>query len=297
MNGEEMDVSKFLTYLDKELNYSEKTIISYKQDLASYFDFLTKNKINYLKITRDEVRSYLKYLDSLGLKNSSIARHLSTLRSFYNYLVNENIIENNIFGSIRNPKIEKKLPNFLSYNELSDLLESISLDTPADFRNRLIIELFYATGCRVSELCKIKISDIDKSAKTIKIQGKGKKERIVFFGEYALIYLDKYLHGPRDELLKGENSEYLFISDKGKALQVMDVEVIMQKLMQKMATKKHVTPHTLRHTFATHLLNAGADIKSVQELLGHASLNTTGIYTHVTNDRIKEIYLKTFPRK
>lgn len=292
-----MDVSKFLTYLDKELNYSEKTIISYQQDLTSYFDFLTKNKINYLKITRDEVRSYLKYLDSLGLKNSSIARHLSTLRSFYNYLVNENIIENNIFGSIRNPKIEKKLPNFLSYNELSELLESISLDTPADFRNRLIIELFYATGCRVSELCNIKLNDIDKSAKTIKIKGKGNKERIVFFGEYALIYLDKYLHGPRDELLKGENSEYLFISDKGKALQVMDVEVIMQKLMQKMATKKHVTPHTLRHTFATHLLNAGADIKSVQELLGHASLNTTGIYTHVTNDRIKEIYLKTFPRK
>ena len=292
-----MDVSKFLDYLDKELNYSEKTIISYQQDLTSYFDFLTKNKINYLKITRDEVRSYLKYLDSLGLKNSSIARHLSTLRSFYNYLVNENIIENNIFGSIRNPKIEKKLPNFLSYNELSELLESISLDTPADFRNRLIIELFYATGCRVSELCNIKLNDIDKSAKTIKIKGKGNKERIVFFGEYALIYLDKYLNGPRYELLKGGNCEYLFISDKGKALQVMDVEVIMQKLMQKIATKKHVTPHTLRHTFATHLLNAGADIKSVQELLGHASLNTTGIYTHVTNDRIKEIYLKTFPRK
>ncbi len=292
-----MDVDKFLTYLAKELNYSEKTIISYQQDLASYFDFLTKNKINYLTITRDEVRLYLKYLDSLGLKNSSIARHLSTLRSFYNYLVNENMIENNIFGSIRNPKIEKKLPNFLSYNELSELLANINLDTPADFRNRLIIELFYATGCRVSELCNIKLRDIDKKAKTIKIKGKGNKERIVFFGEYALIYLDKYLNGPRAELLKGENCEYLFISDKGKALQVMDVEVIMQKLMQKMATKKHVTPHTLRHTFATHLLNAGADIKSVQELLGHASLNTTGIYTHVTNDRIKEIYLKTFPRK
>ena len=292
-----MDVNNFLTYLDKELNYSEKTIISYQQDLNSFREFLTKNNLEYKKITRDDVRSYLKYLDALGLKNSSISRHLSTLRSFYNYLVNENIVENNIFSSIRNPKIEKKLPNFLSYNELSELLESINLDTPTDYRNRLIVELFYATGCRVSELCNIKLIDIDKNNKTIRIKGKGNKERIVFFGEYALLYLDKYLSFARSKLLKNEKSEYLFISDKGKALQVMDVEVIMQKLMQKIATKKHVTPHTLRHTFATHLLNAGADIKSVQELLGHSSLNTTGIYTHVTNDRIKEIYLKTFPRK
>ncbi len=290
-------IAKFLLYLTKELNYTTKTVESYEQDLQNYFGYLTKNNLDYLKINRQEIRNYLKYLDAHNLKNSTISRHLSTLRSFYNYLIRENYVQINYFKSIRNPKLERKLPNFLSYNELAMLLDSIKLETAVDMRNRLIVELFYATGCRVSELCALKLTDIDFAAKKIRIYGKGRKERIVYYGEYAAKYLDLYLTKARDELLKGNHNEYLFISEKGEPLKVSDVEIIMQKLVQKIAIQKHVTPHTLRHTFATHLLNNGADIKSVQELLGHASLNTTGIYTHITSAHLKDVYLKTFPRQ
>lgn len=288
------EINKFLLYLEKELNYSDKTISSYRTDLVSFFNYLKNKNLNYLKINRLEVRDYLKYLDNKNLKNSSISRKLSSIRSFYNFLINEKLLSFNYFASIKNPKIERKLPNYLSYNELSLLLDSISLDNSHDLRNRLIIELFYATGCRVSELVNIKINDIDFYTKTIRIYGKGSKERTVFFGEYALFYLNKYL-----EIRKKENilSPYLFLNNKNNPLTVSDVEVLMQKLIKNIAINKHITPHTLRHTFATHLLNNGADIKSVQELLGHASLNTTGIYTHITNDHIKDVYLKTFPRK
>lgn len=288
---------KFFLYLEKELNYTPKTIVSYRQDLNNYFGYVEKNKINYLAISREEIRAYLKQLDQNHLKNSTIARHLSTLRSFYNYLVQENYTEINLFNSIRNPKIERKLPNFLSYKELALLLDSIKLDTGEDIRNRLIIELFYATGCRVSELCAIKIKDIDFSQKQIRIFGKGRKERIVYYGEYAAKYLDLYLAKARKQLLKENNNDYLLLTEKGTSLKINDVEKIMQKLVNNIAIQKHVTPHTLRHTFATHLLNNGADIKSVQELLGHESLNTTEIYTHISNERLRSVYLKCHPNK
>lgn len=278
----------FLIYLDKELNFSANTINSYRQDLAAFFSFLTKNKINYLNINRYDIRAFLKHLDDLKLKNSTIARRISATRSFYNYLVNIGKITNNIFNNIHNPKIEKKLPNYLSYDELAKILDHIDLTTPTGVRNRLLIEMFYATGCRVSEMINIKVSDINKSNNSIRIMGKGKKMRIVYFGEYARYYLDKYL-----SLI---DTEYLFTHESGDKLSIHDVEYIISDLVKNLALKTHVTPHTLRHTFATHLLNNGADIKTVQELLGHSSLNTTGIYTHVSNERIKEVYRKTFNR-
>lgn len=291
------ELASFLTYLDKELNYSDKTIISYELDLTQFFSYCQKIKINFLEIKREQIRDYLKYLDKENLKNSTISRHLSSLRSFYNYLVNENKIATNLFTSIRNPKLEKKLPNFLGYNEVIDLINSIKVNSPEAYRNRLILELLYDTGCRVSEVIAIKLMDIDVNAKTIKIKGKGSKERIVYFGEYGLDFLNEYLDRARDKLLQGDTSNYLLISNKGKVLTINEVEQIVHKQVVKIASNKHITPHTLRHTFATHLLNNGADIKSVQELLGHASLNTTGIYTHVTSDRLKDVYLKSFPRK
>ncbi len=288
------EIDKFLTLLTKELNYSPKTIKSYQTDLMSFFNYVKKRNINYLQIDRFIVRDYLKYLDSLNYLNSTISRKLSSLRSFYNYLVDEKLVTYNYFSNIKNPKIDRKLPNYLSYNELSELLNSIKIDSFSTLRNRLIIELFYATGCRVSELVNIKLIDIDIPNKSIKIHGKGSKERIVYFGEYALLYLNKYL-ALRNKL--NIDNSYLFLNDKGKTLTVSDVEVIMAKLIKNISLNKHITPHTLRHTFATHLLNNGADIKSVQELLGHSSLNTTGIYTHITSEHIKEVYLKTFPRQ
>ena len=291
-----IELENFLIYLDKELNYSDKTIISYKKDILDYIEYIDKNNIDYKNITYNQIRDYLKYLDTLKLKNSSISRKLSSIRSFYNYLLLNNIIQDNKFLSIKNPKIEKRLPNFLNYNEISDLLNGIDTSNIKGLRNRLIIELLYATGCRVGELCKIKIQDINESNKTIRIHGKGSKERIVFYGEYAQDYLNKYLD-KRDDLLTDKKTDYLLISDSNKPIEVYDVENIVSKIVHDISLKHHVTPHTLRHTFATHLLNNGADIKSVQELLGHSSLNTTGIYTHITSDRLKDVYLKSFPRK
>lgn len=291
MKNMDQEIVKYLEYLNKELNFSKNTIDSYRKDLADFFCFVNRQGIDYLSINRYDVRAYLKYLDELKLKNSTIARRISAIRSFYNYLLSMGIISNNIFNSIRNPKLEKKLPNYLSYEELGDILDSIDISTPTGIRNRLLIEMFYATGCRVSELINIKMSDINFTNKSIRIMGKGSKERIVYYGDYAQIYLNMYL-----ETEFNKDSKYLFLNDKKDAMSVQDVEVIIRYIVKDLALKTHVTPHTLRHTFATHLLNNGADIKSVQELLGHASLNTTGIYTHVSNERLKEVYLKTFNR-
>ena len=287
----EREVAKFLEYLSKELNFSSNTINSYRQDLADFFCLGEKHKIDYKNLKREDVRKYLKYLDDCKLKNSTIARRISAIRSFYNYLLSNGVVENNIFNNVRNPKLEKKLPNYLSYEELAIILDNIDMSTEIGVRNRLIIEMFYATGCRVSELINIKMSDINTTNKSIKIMGKGSKERIVYYGEYAEDYLNKYLNTGFNK-----GSKYLFLNDKKEKFSIQEVEQIIHKLIEHLAIKTHVTPHTLRHTFATHLLNNGADIKSVQELLGHASLNTTGIYTHVSNERLKEVYLKTFKR-
>lgn len=282
------DLGNFLEYLNKELNYSENTEISYREDITNFLNYLEKKQLNYKKIDGEIIRDYLKYLDEAKLKNSTIARRISALRTFYNYLLNKNIVDTNLFNSIRNPKLEKKLPNYLSYEELAKILDNIDISTKIGLRNRLLVELFYATGCRVSEMINIKVSDINKSNNSIRIMGKGSKERIVYFGEYARDYLDRYL-----PLI---DTDYLFTQESGDKLSIHDVEYIISDLVKNLALKTHVTPHTLRHTFATHLLNNGADIKTVQELLGHSSLNTTGIYTHVSNERIKEVYRKTFNR-
>ena len=285
----EVQVDKFLFFLKVELNYSELTIKSYQLDLTDFFGYIESKKINYLTIRNHDVRGYLKYLDSCNLKNSTISRRISTLRTFYNYLVDENIVENNVFHNVKNPKLEKKLPNYLNYNEMEELLESIDISTTEGLEKRLLIEMFYSTGCRVSEMINVKISDIDFTNKTIRIMGKGSKERIVYFGDYASKYLDNYL-----SIVKCD--KYLFTNKKGEKLTINEVEQIVKDIMKHISIKTHVTPHTLRHTFATHLLNNGADIKTVQELLGHANLSTTGIYTHVSSDRLKDIYFKTFKR-
>ena len=282
------DLRKFLEYLTKELNYSENTEISYREDITNFLNYLEKKQLNYKKIDGEIIRDYLKYLDEAKLKNSTIARRISALRTFYNYLLDKNIVDNNLFNSIRNPKLEKKLPNYLSYEELAKILDNIDISTKFGLRNRLLVEMFYATGCRVSEMINIKVRDINKSNNSIRIMGKGKKMRIVYFGEYARDYLDRYL-----PLIA---TDYLFTQESGDKLSIHDVEYIISDLVKNLALKTHVTPHTLSHTFATHLLNNGADIKTVQELLGHSSLNTTGIYTHVSNERIKEVYRKTFNR-
>ena len=288
MKKEEV-LDNFFKVLKSEYNYSDYTIKNYKLDLTLFFDFLNKSNINYLYLNKDNVLTYLKYLDKMNLKNSTISRRISALRTFYNYLMNEGLINSNIFLNVKNPKLEKKLPNYLNYTEMEELLESIDIKTDEGLKRRLLIEMFYSTGCRVSEIINIKVKDIDFLNKKIRIMGKGSKERIVYYGDYAKKYLDKYLS-------KGMDKDYLFVNKHGDKYTVEEIELIVKDIMKHLSIKTHVTPHTLRHTFATHLLNNGADIRSVQELLGHSNLSTTGIYTHVSSDRLKEVYFKTFKR-
>lgn len=288
MKKEEV-LDNFFKVLKSEYNYSDYTIKNYKLDLTLFFDFLNKSNINYLYLNKDNVLAYLKYLDKMNLKNSTISRRISALRTFYNYLMNEGLINSNIFLNVKNPKLEKKLPNYLNYTEMEELLESIDIKTDEGLKRRLLIEMFYSTGCRVSEIINIKVKDIDFLNKKIRIMGKGSKERIVYYGDYAKKNLDKYLS-------KGLDKDYLFVNKHGDKYTVEEIELIVKDIMKHLSIKTHVTPHTLRHTFATHLLNNGADIRSVQELLGHSNLSTTGIYTHVSSDRLKEVYFKTFKR-
>ena len=283
------EVDNFLYFLKKELNYSDYTIKNYQLDLTDFFKYVDKSNIDFLSIENIHVRGYLKYLDTCNLKNSTISRRISALRTFYNYLLEKGLVKSNIFLNVKNPKLEKKLPNYLNYTEIEELLASIDTKTDEGLERRLLIEMFYSTGCRVGEMVNVKISDIDFSSKTIKVMGKGSKERIVYYGDYASKYLEDYLK-------KKDKKGYLFTNKRGEKLTIEEVEYIVRDIMKHISIKTHVTPHTLRHTFATHLLNNGADIRTVQELLGHANLSTTGIYTHVSSDRLKDVYFKTFKR-
>lgn len=290
-------ITLFLNYLINERNYpNDTTVKNYELDLLNYQDFLKENNLNYLKITKDDIRSYLKYLDKLKYKNSSISRHLSSLRTFYGFLVNEGVIESNIFKSISSPKKKKQLPNFLQYDEVEKMLSVCDLKEPLHIRNRLIIETLYDTGIRVSELVNIKLNDLNIATKEIRVLGKGSKERIVYFGDYEIDILNLYLNQARPKLLKNKSSDYLLLNHLGDRLTDRGVRLIISDVIKKASLKHKVSPHTLRHTFATHLLNEGADLKSVQELLGHSSLSTTQIYTHVSNERLRSVYLKSHPR-
>lgn len=291
------NIDSFIKYLNNEKRYPLNTVNSYKRDLDNYYGYIVLKKINFISINKDEIRSYLKYLDELKYSKSSISRLLSALRHFYSYLYVENVVSSNPFKLIRNPKKDRKLPNFLQGDEFEKIVECINLDNDFGIRNRLICEMLYATGLRVSELTNIKLNDIDKKNKQIKVLGKGSKERIVLFGDYTLKYLNIYLDGPRNGLLKGKRSEYLFINNLGTRLTSRGVEDVIDKVVEDASLKHHISPHVLRHTFATDMLNNGADLKSVQELLGHSSLSTTQIYTHVTDERLRSVYLKSFPRQ
>ena len=290
-------IKEFTNYLQKERRYPETTINSYARDIEQYYEFLKENKIEDKDISNDEIRSYLKHMDELKYSKSTISRNLSALRHYYNYLMISYNYKNNPFKQIRNPKKDKKIPNFLQYDELENIINSIPLDNALDVRNRLIIELLYATGLRVSELTSLEINQINYSGREIKVVGKGNKERIVYFGEYCEEILKLYLRSYRNELLNGKRNDYLLLNKDGNPLSSRGVELIINKIIKELALKHNVSPHTLRHTFATDLLNNGADLKSVQELLGHSSLSTTQIYTHITNERLRSVYLKSFPRK
>lgn len=291
----EAKINKFIDYLKFELNYSEQTIINYEKDIKQYYVFLKKNNFNYVNISYQDARKYISSLSNKKLKASSISRKLSSIRSFYKYLEDKDNIKNDSFSLIKNPKKAKMLPTFFYYNEVEELLDINNDNTYLEIRNTLILELLYATGIRVSELVNIKLSDINIKEQQLKVLGKGNKERIVYFNDKASNKLNKYLNISRPNLVKNEE-EHLIVNYLGKKISPRGVSKILDQIMEKTALNKNISPHMLRHSFATHLLNEGCDLISVQMLLGHESLSTTSIYTHVTDDRLKSVYLKTHPR-
>ena len=290
-------INKYIDYLIYQKNYSNYTTENYKEDLLFFHDYLEKEYLNFLDIKYQDLHLFFNYLDDLKYSKNTIARRISSIRSFYKYLVRNKYIDYNPFELVSLPKKDKKLPKFLYYNELEILFKIPDLKTNLGIRNRLILELLYATGMRVGELEKIKLQDINQSEQTIKILGKGNKERIVYYGDYAAKYLDKYIKTSRKNLLKEKKDEnYLLLNNNGTRLTSRGIRLIINDIIDKSTLDAKISPHTLRHTFATHLLNEGCDILSVQELLGHESLKATQIYTHITNETLKNVYLKSHPR-
>ena len=287
-------INKYLDYLKYNKNYSDKTIKNYKLDLKDYFHFLEQESLNYQEVTYEDLRYLFKHFESLKLSNKSIRRHISSIKGFYRYLTLENKVLDNPFLYVSLPKKESKLPRYLTYEELLEIFQEMPLKTNYDLRNRLLLEFLYATGIRVSEIISISISDLDFFNQSVKILGKGKKTRIVYYNDVVKKLLEKYLDiYPK---LNKKGLAYLFLNQKGDPLTTSGVSYIINQVIKKISFKKHITPHMLRHSFATHLLNNGCDLSTVQELLGHSSISTTGIYTHVTLDHIKDVYYKCHPR-
>jgi tyrosine recombinase XerC len=281
-------VEKFVRYLDIEKNYSRHTIINYSLDLADFKKFLGDSAIeavDYLTL-----RKYLAVLKGKNLSARTIARHLSVLRSFFKFLTREGYLKNNPTLSISTPKQEKRLPSFLTEEEITRLIESALPKDERGSRDKAILETFYSTGIRISELVELDIPDIDFIGGIIKVMGKGKKERIVPIGEQAIAAIRAYLDKRKKQ------ADTLFLNKSGQRITTRGVRYIVKKYIRIASIKQGVSPHTLRHSFATHLLNRGADLRSVQELLGHANLSTTQIYTHLTTERLRDVYDKAHPR-
>ena len=294
----EKNIVNFEKYLNIERNYSNYTIKNYLIDITEFITYCNNFNKNYLNIKYTDIKSYLTHLYEKKYKSTTISRKISALRTFYAFLYDKNIVDKYVFEYITLPKKEKRLPKYLSNDDIDEIFKIIDISTPLGIRNRLILELLYGSGLRVSELCNIKLSDIDFSNKSIRIIGKGKKERIVYYGEPCKRIIDLYLNGTRDEILGKNKNEYLIIGNKksNKSLSVRSVELILNNIIESTSLNKKASPHTLRHTFATHLLNDGCDILIVKELLGHSSLDTTGIYTHISNERLRKVYLNNHPR-
>ncbi len=288
--------NKYINYLEAERNVSPYTVRNYTADLLDFFNFLRANGISSLKeVDRLTLRDYLAHLMKLGLAKASIARKLSAIRSFYRYLLREGMVSTSPVATTSSPKLDKRLPSFLTLEEVKRLLEAPDLSTPQGQRDRALLELLYAAGLRVSELAQLNLEQVNLDTHEIRVWGKGAKERIVLMGEPAAEALNAYLSQGRPKLLGKKRSSALLLNRYGERLPERRIQIILGKYARLAGIDKRVHPHMLRHTFATHLLDGGADLRVVQELLGHADLSSTQIYTHVTKSRAKKVYLSAHP--
>ena len=281
-------INDFKNYLELERNYSNNTSLSYVKDVTLFSDFIKKNL---LLVDKKDIE---KYIRSLNKSSKTISHVISSLKSFYNYYMRMGNIKSNPTDEIDRPKIEKKIPEFLTLEEVSSLL-NFEVNNEFEARNKAILELLYSSGLRISELTSLELSNIDLDECLVRVMGKGSKERIVPLGDYAIDALKEYIYFYRP-ILNKNNSSYVFLNNRGGVLSRQFIFKVIKEECIKKGIRKNVSPHTLRHTFATHLLKNGADLRIIQELLGHENLSTTQIYTHLTNDKLKHDYEDYFPR-
>lgn len=288
----------FIEYLQIERNYSQYTIEHYQHDISDFHLFMSEQGLKDLNdVEYADIRIYLTRLFDQQLSRKSVARKISCMRSFYKFLLREKITENNPFSLVSIPKLEKRLPDFFYEEELTQLFEACETETVLGRRNKALLELLYGTGIRVGECSKIQLKDVDFSLSTVLVHGKGKKERYVPFGSFAHDALEDYINHGRLELLKGkQDHHYLFVNFRGGPLTDRGIREILNKVIEKSALTGKIHPHKLRHSFATHLMSNGADMRTVQELLGHAFLSSTQVYTHVTKEHLRNIYMSHHPR-
>lgn len=292
-------VEQFVTYLHVEKNASELTIRHYQLDIDMFSRFLEIENIQKIEeVDHQVIRLFLTYLYDRKLSRKSVSRIISCLRSFYKFLQREKIVSDNPLIHTHLPKQEKKLPSFLYTDELEELFTISDLSTPLGQRNQAILELFYATGIRVSECVSLTMKQVDFTMGVAHVIGKGRKERYVPLGQYAIEALQTYINDGRKLLLNkaAEDSDIIFLNARGNPITTEGIRYILDQLVKQSSLTINIHPHKLRHTFATHLLNEGADLRSVQELLGHENLSSTQIYTHVTKDRLRHVYLQSHPR-
>jgi len=287
----------YVNYLSAERQVSSYTVRNYSHDLRHFLDFLRNERVATLEeVDRLLLRRYIESLVEQGAEKASVAAKLSALRSFYRYLMSENIVSSNPLLAVSSPKLDKRLPSFLSSNEITMLLDVTDTSTPLGQRDKAMLELLYATGLRVSEMVGLDVDSINLEAKEIRAWGKGSKERMVLMGEPAAAALNLYLQDGRKRLLGSYRTQAVFVNRYGRRLSERSVQKVIKSYALKAGLDKGVHPHMLRHSFATHLLDGGADLRVVQELLGHANLSTTQVYTHVTQRQARKVYLKAHPR-
>ena len=293
----EEQLQRYVTHLTVEKDASPYTVRNYLQEITQFLDFLKDEGVDsWDGVDRQMLRRYLLWLRKEGYVEASMARKLSEVRSFCRYLVQEGDLESNPLEVVSSPKVPKRLPRYLKADEIEALLNAPDISTPQGQRDKAILEILYAAGVRLSELVALNLSDLDFSKGQMLVWGKGGKERIVLLGDPAVRALRMYMNDGRRELLRKRTEKALFLNRFGGRLSRRSIGLILDKYSKLAGLWKKVTPHLLRHTFATHMLEGGADLRAVQELLGHAQPTTTEIYTHVTPSRLREVYLKSHPR-
>jgi integrase/recombinase XerD len=291
-------LKEYLSILKLEKNLSDNTVASYGNDINSFLQFVESRKIDDPSIIKqNHIADFFKSLKELGLSGRSAARYYSSIKGFFNYLFLSKYITENPIGKISSPKLAKNLPPVLSVREIDLILSKPDTDNKLGLRDKAVLELLYACGTRVSELINIKISDLFFDDEVIRVFGKGSKERIIPIGRSAIMWTNKYLKESRVLLMKKTKSEnYLFLNNRGTKLSRMGVWKIVDRYVKETGLEKEIHPHTFRHSFATHLLEGGADLRAVQEMLGHADISTTQIYTHIDRDYIKQVHKEFHPR-